>query len=272
MNGMIRGAVFDLDDTLLRDDLSISPYTVDVFHRLSQAGFRLIAASGRAKMSMLPYVERLGCVDLYISCNGAELWDPKADRLLHQETFSAELGRRIADFGESRGVYAQTYEGDSFYFNYPCVYADRYARTSLLKGVCVGDLRVFIREPRTKILMMAEESQIAAMLTEARELFRGEASVTCSKPWFLEFNPPGATKGLALGQAAETLGLDAGSFVAFGDSLNDLPMLEAAGRAVTVANGWPQLREVCHDVCLSNQEDGVARYLAEHFLSGEAKV
>jgi len=271
MSTELKGAVFDLDDTLLHDDLSISSYTVEVFHRLSETGFRLIAASGRAKMSMLPFVEQLGCLDLYISCNGAEIWDPKTDVRLHQVTFSTELGRRIAAFGEEHGVYAQTYEGEYFYFNYPCAYADRYAAASMLKGQCVGDLRQYIREPRMKILMMAEEEKIAAMLVEARERFRGEASVTCSKPWFLEFNPPDATKGLALRRAAEALGLKAGDFVAFGDSLNDLPMLEAAGLGVMVSNGWPELRKTCREVCRSNQEDGVARFLAERVLHEEAK-
>ena len=67
----LKAAAFDLDDTLLRDDLSISGFTRDVFRRLSEAGFRLIAASGRSRMSILPFVEQLGCICLYIACNGA---------------------------------------------------------------------------------------------------------------------------------------------------------------------------------------------------------
>ena len=61
-------------------------------------------------------------------------------------------------------------------------------------------------------------------------------------------------------------------FVAFGDSLNDLAMLQAAGRSVAVANGRPDILAVCDDICPSNQEDGVARYLAEHFLGEEAQA
>ena len=43
----IKAAAFDLDDTLLRSDLSVSPYTLEVFRRLHAAGFRFVAASGR---------------------------------------------------------------------------------------------------------------------------------------------------------------------------------------------------------------------------------
>ena len=264
---LLKAAAFDLDDTLLRDDLSISAYTVDVFHRLSAAGFLLIAASGRSEKSILPFVRRLGCICLYIACNGAEIYDGPTETLLHAESFSTELALEIADFGAEYDCYAQTYAGDKFYFNQYSEYATRYADASMLKGVYVGDLRKFIREPRSKILMMADEEQISRMLAAARQRFAGRASVTCSKPYFLEFNPLLATKGIALAFAARRLGIRTDEIVAFGDSLNDLPMLQAAGRSVVVANGRPDVKPLCDEVCLSNQEDGVARYLAEHFLS-----
>lgn len=265
----IRAAAFDLDDTLLRDDLSISGYTKDVFRRLHESGFLLIAASGRSEKSILPFVQQLGCICLYIACNGAEIYDGPTEKLLHAEAFSAELALEICDFGAEYNCYAQTYAGDKFYFNQYSGYATRYASASMLKGVYVGDLRQFIREPRSKILMMADNDQISRMLVEARQRFAGRASVTCSKPYFLEFNPLRATKGIALEFAAGYLGIRTDEIVAFGDSLNDLPMLQAAGRSVVVANGRPDVKPLCDEICRSNQEDGVARYLAEHFLSGE---
>ena len=139
----------------------------------------------------------------------------------------------------------------------------------MLKGVYVGDLRQFIREPRSKILMMAEEETVAQMLVLARKRFDGRVSVTCSKPYFLEFNPLTATKGIALRKAAELLGLAPENFIVFGDSLNDLSMLKIAGVSVAVSNGRPEIRSACDAVCLSNEEDGVARCLAEKILKGE---
>ena len=268
-SGVLKAAAFDLDDTLLRDDLSVSAFTADVFRRLAGTGFLLIAASGRSKMSILPFVEKLGCICMYIACNGAEIYDGPTGRLLHAESFSADLAHEIAAFGAEYDCYAQTYAGDKFYFNHHSVYAERYAAASMLQGVCVGDLRDFIREPRSKILMMADDDQIARMLSEARVRFAGRVSVTCSKPYFLEFNPLRATKGIALGFAAKRLGICTEEIVAFGDSLNDLSMLQAAGRSVAVANGRPDVKPLCDEVCLSNQEDGVARYLSDHILTGE---
>ncbi len=265
----LKAAAFDLDDTVLRDDLTISARTLKTFIRLHEAGFVLVAASGRTLMSMKPFTDLIGCVSLCIASNGALIWDPSDCRVLHRETFSVELCHEIVQFGNEFHCYEQTYSDDRFYFNEVSDYSRRYAAVSMLPGECVGDLSAFIREPRSKILMMADEQLISHMLILARKRFEGRASVTCSKPYFLEFNPLSATKGVALGKTADILGLSPEDFVAFGDSLNDLAMLQAAGRSVAVANGRPDILAACDDICPSNQEDGVARYLADHILGEE---
>ena len=268
----LKAVSFDLDDTLLHTDLSISPFSVSVFQRLSRQGISIIPASGRAQLSMKPYVEQLGCAALYISCNGAEIWKGDTHQLLYQVLLPEELTLEIAEFAEAHDCYAQVYEGDGFYYNRHGEFADRYACSARLTGHYVGDLRRFIREPRNKILMIAEESRIAAMLQEARARFGGRASVTCSKPCYLEFNPLNATKGNAVRWAASYLKISTSGLIAFGDSLNDLSMLQEAGCAVTVANGWKEIVPYCDAVCASNDEDGPARYLDEHFPDQEARI
>lgn len=261
----VRAVAFDLDDTLLRDDRSISDETVETLRILRDCGLQILPVSGRTRMSMKPFVDRLGCVSLFIACNGAEIWDQERNVLLRQETFSAELGREIARFGNDRGCYMQTYAGDGFFYNRDCDWSEGYASSSSLKGVCVGNLAEFIREPRSKILMMDSPEKIAVMLQEAREQFQGRLTVTCSKPYFLELNALRATKGIALAWISAKLGFTPENVMAFGDSLNDLSMLESAGWSVVVANGREELKTVCTSVCPSNQEDGVARFLRETF-------
>ena len=268
----IRAAVFDLDDTLLHDDLSISPRTLEVFHRLHSSGFIFVAASGRTLMSMKPFTDRIGCVSLCIACNGALIWDPLSAKVLHRETFSAALGQEIARFGNEFGCYAQTYTDDHFYFNHVCDYSMQYSEVSMLSGECVGDLEVYIQEPRSKILMIADESKITGMMSIAHDRFDGRVAVTSSKPYFLEFNPLNATKGIALEKTAALLGLSVKDFAAFGDSFNDLSMLRVAGRSVAVSNARREIRSACDDVCLSNQEDGVALYLNDILHKEEAPV
>ena len=60
------------------------------------------------------------------------------------------------------------------------------------------------------------------------------------------------------------LGLKPENFAVFGDSLNDLPMLRIAGLSVAVANARPEVIAGCDQVWLSNNEDGVARFLEQY--------
>ena len=132
----------------------------------------------------------------------------------------------------------------------------------------MGDLEAYIARPTPKILMMDDPTRIAALMAEAREAFGDRVSLTCSKPYFLEVNPPRATKGNALCWCANHFGFSMERLLAFGDSLNDLSMLLAAGRGVAVQNAREDVRARIATVCGSNQQDGVAHYIDQYVLSG----
>lgn len=56
--------------------------------------------------------------------------------------------------------------------------------------------------------------------------------------------------------------LGAARVVAFGDNLNDLPMLRAADMACVVKNGLPEAKAQADEVIGGNDEDGVAMAIA----------
>lgn len=265
----MKAIMFDLDDTLLRDDRTISDYTVQVLREAASRGIHVIPASGRAKHSMEGFVKQLGCASMFVSCNGAEVWTPEGEPM-HQTLMSPEIARETAVFVQERGCYAQVYGGEYFYYNMEGAWARSYAEATLLKGVYVGDLTRWITAPTAKLLVMDEPERVARFLLEGRARFAGRLSVSCSKPYFLEFNPIEATKGNALRFCADRLGITPGDVVAFGDSLNDMSMLETAGLGVAMGNARQDVKERCAAVCLTNQEDGVARYVQR--LLEEAKV
>lgn len=258
---------FDLDDTLLRDDRTISPYTLSVLRRAAERGIRVIPASGRTRDSMRGYVDQIGCASCFIACNGAEVWSPDKE-LLMQELLDTPLAREAARFAKARGCYAQTYAEDCFFYNQEGDWAHAYAESSELRGVYVGDLEAYIAQPTPKILMMDTPERVAELMEEARAAFGGRVSLTCSKPYFLEVNPPRATKGNALRWCAGHLGFSMAHLLAFGDSLNDLSMLLAAGHGVAVENAREDVKAQLDTVCGSNQRDGVARYIDQYVLSG----
>lgn len=264
----VRAIAFDLDDTLLRDDRSISDYTCRVLREAANRGITIIPASGRTSKSMRSFVERIGCAAYYVCANGAEVRD-RNGQVLMQELLSVEVAREAAAFAEFHGSYAQVYDEERFYFSRQDHYADEYAASSSLPGVYVGDLTAFITRPTPKLLMMDDPDRIAVMMREASGQLAGRAAVTCSKPYFLEVNPVRATKGNALRWCAEHFGFAMEELLAFGDSLNDMSMLTAAGRGVAMANAREDVKALIPAHCLTNEQDGVADYIDKYVLREE---
>ena len=65
---------------------------------------------------------------------------------------------------------------------------------------------------------------------------------------------------------AEISGISLEDAVAFGDDLNDIEMLKLCGTGVAVANAIPQVLEAADEITLSNDDDGLAKWLADHVL------
>ena len=80
--------------------------------------------------------------------------------------------------------------------------------------------------------------------------------------YWLEIMPRKATKANAIVKLKEILGCD--RVVSFGDAMNDLPMFCISEECYAMANAVEDLKAVATDVILSNNEDGVAKWLVEN--------
>lgn len=66
-------------------------------------------------------------------------------------------------------------------------------------------------------------------------------------------------KGTAVHRLCAYLGVDPADTVAFGDSMNDREMLEAAMFGICMGNGNPTLQQLAQMVCPPLAEDGLHR-------------
>ena len=65
-------------------------------------------------------------------------------------------------------------------------------------------------------------------------------------------------KGKGVRIVAETFGFDIADTIGFGDSMNDLEMIETVGTSVCMDNGSPSLKEISDIVCPAVEKDGLA--------------
>ncbi len=70
-------------------------------------------------------------------------------------------------------------------------------------------------------------------------------------------------KGRGIRKVAEYFDLPIEDTIGFGDSMNDLEMIETVGTSVCMANGANALKEIADIVCDSVEDDGLAKAFAE---------
>jgi Cof subfamily protein (haloacid dehalogenase superfamily) len=252
----------DLDDTLLREDLSVSEGNKRALAEAESRGIRLVLASGRNIFSMRHYASLLGLDgpgDYLICSNGAEILESQSGKVVDLRLLPPELCREVAAAIEERGFPWHMYDGGKIYVNRLNPWAEHDSNMTGQPTIRIDDGEELFAKGQVKFVVPGEPAAIAGLLKELTALFDGRAEVFTSKPYFLEVLPLEADKGAALGRLADKLGIAMDRVMAIGDAMNDYSMIKAAGWGCAPANAQPAIKTVARFVSdRSNEEDAVA--------------
>ncbi|MBM7853649.1 Cof subfamily protein (haloacid dehalogenase superfamily) [Desulfohalotomaculum tongense] len=256
-----------MDDTLLDSDLNISPRVIEAVRKVREKGIHITLATGRMFCSAKPYAQKLGINLPLITYQGALVKNALSEEVLLHRPVPLELARRVVAKIKEYRYHINVYIDDTLYVEKITPEAEIYARISGIKAHPVGDLLQFLQQPPTKVLAVASEREIDELQREVKPLFGEQLHITKSKPQFLEFSHPRATKGDALAMLAEHFGVQRHQVMAIGDGDNDVEMLRYAGMGVVVGNAREEIKALAGYVAPSNDEDGVAEALEKLVLN-----
>ncbi len=263
----------DLDDTLLRHDLSISDRTVQTLERCAERGILPVLASGRSPEAMAPYARRIGLdvmPSYIIANNGSQILRSNTFDSIYERFIPTDIAIEAFRLCEDAGLSCHIYERDMMYVSKETEYSQQDFNLSGLKPVVPDDYEQIIRKGVYKLVIPGDPEYIVAVEAELKVLFEGRATIFVSKPYFMEILPIGAGKGEALKELAEDmLRIPSERVMAFGDSMNDESMLRYAPISVAMKNSRPEiLRLARHVTERTNDEDGLAYFLEKHVLDG----
>ncbi|MDR1747476.1 MAG: Cof-type HAD-IIB family hydrolase [Spirochaetaceae bacterium] len=274
----------DLDDTLLKSDLSISDYTVETLRKAAEQGIYIVIASGRADNAILPSVRRLELAGTeqgryIIGQNGTSITDLHTRQPVYTRVLPGDIAVRAYEIASENTIPSHIYDGDIIYTSMHNRWSAIDAELSGLRLELVEDYPSFIaaraalssREGPSKgvskVVLTGDPDRIQHIQRELKEEFRERATVFTSKPFFLEIMPPGAGKGEALAFLAEKLHIPKERVMAFGDSMNDESMIRYAGSGVAMKNGLPYIQSIARYVTeQTHDEDGIACFIRQHCL------
>jgi Cof subfamily protein (haloacid dehalogenase superfamily) len=254
----------DLDGTLIRSDRTLSDRTARVLDALPVP---LVLVTGRPLRWLMQIYERLAHRPIAVVANGAAVYDPESDEVLHSAPLTTdELAHACRVLREAipDASFAVEIDGGRGLMHEPGHAVGMWERSAL--GRREVELAELVSQPAAKLLIRAGTRDSDEFTTLVAATLEGAYEATHSSlGGLVEISAAGVTKASGLAWVAARLGVDAADTVAFGDMPNDVPMLAWAGRAVAMANAHPAVKEIADEVTRSNNEDGVAAWLEREF-------
>ena len=235
-----KALAFDLDGTLLDYEGTLTPDVEKAVKFMTASGLKVFLVTGRLQPSCEKYWRRLGLDTPMASCNGARVGYPDKPPIFHRPV-SAAARSIIMDIEKANGLYVNYYVDTTVYTVTDAPerqwYTDHFSPVVLaesLEQIAAMDLP-------TKCLCIVPEKDHPAVSAIFQGALGDEADVTASNSRFIELLSAGANKAEGLRQLVAWSGIPIEEFVAVGDGLNDLPMLQAAGFSITFSSGDPRL-------------------------------
>ncbi len=266
--------ISDLDGTLLNSEAKLSNRTISIINQLIENGLLFTIITARSYKSAFELIDQLD-LNLPIGFSyGAIAYDPISKKHLIKNLISENNTNSIFDLftqcelsptlvhtldnsEQYRTYYTEVLDnqGAKHYFH------DRFANNDD-RFKQIGDYTDCPKNNTLEIAIIDKKEKLDPLYRNIRSLpvscaFYAD-SYTPDYNWMAITHDFGNKKWISNWLKKYT---NADKIVAFGDSMNDLLLFEAADEKYIVENGVSELKQQATQIIGSNNEDGVANYL-----------
>jgi Cof subfamily protein (haloacid dehalogenase superfamily) len=251
----LRLAAIDLDGTLLRSDGMISQRSRNAIRAVRDRGVVVVIVTARGPASVTGLAREAGIEGSAVCSNGGLIVDLATGAIVRERLLETATAIQLVHALRERLpgiVFAVEHEAFA--------HEDGFSAWDWQPppGTRVADALELLEDPATKIILRHTGHEVEMVAAVARELAGDSATVVQSSGEAVEVTAVGVNKAAGLADVADEHDIDAADVIAFGDFLNDVPMLAWAGRGVAVANAHPEVLAIADEVTASNDDDGVA--------------
>ena len=266
----------DIDGTLTPAGSNVPPESALKAIRVAQAkGHKVLLCTGR-NLAMLSPLLKYGFDGVvasaggYVEFGGQVIYDcPMSDRqrdialqTLHESGVFCTIEAKDATYGDADlgDFLSQSQGGNSEIQRW---------RAALAGELGIQPMENYDDRPIYKVVFMCRED---SQLDKARAALEEEFLFCCqtvTKPACLngELINRKFDKGKGIQRLCAHLGVDIRDTFGFGDSMNDLEMVQTVGVSVVMENGNEQLKALADYVCPRVEEDGLANAFARYQLA-----
>ena len=259
----------DIDGTLTAPGSNVPPASaLEAIRKAREAGHKVFLCSGR-NYDMLSPLLQYGCFDGIVASSGGYVM--YGDKVLYDCPMTDEQKDTAMRLFKENGVFRTVEardgsfcdEGLSDFLNETSGGNSELLRwrKALEADLGIRPMAEYDGRPIYKVVFMCKDVSQLAPAIEALEkdfffLVQDMAAANCLNGELVNRK---FDKGLGIRRVYEALACDVRDTVGFGDSMNDLEMIQTVGTSVCMANGSPKLQKMSDLVCPAVEEDGLAK-------------
>ena len=267
----------DMDGTLLdsRGQLDL-PRLEKILDQLDQRGVRFVIATGNEIHRMRQLLEHLADRVVLVVANGARIFEN--NELLQAQTWDDDMvDKALAHFKgrECQNQFVVTAMNGGFVkegtvfteldkFMTPEMIEKLYQRMNF-----VDEFDSSLFGGVLKMSMVVGEDRSSSVLQEVNDLFDGRVRAVSSGYGCIDILQDGIHKAWGLEELLKRWNLKPEQIMAFGDSENDIEMLEMAGISYAMENAEERVKEIATEVAPANSQAGVYQVLENWLEKGE---
>ena len=242
-----RAVIVDFDRTLLRTDKTLSARSIRVLQDWQKAGARLFAATARPERAITDYCRAIA-FDAVTTLNGARTITREA---VYENPMPPESAASVlAQLYRVPGTVISAETADGLFAN---------AEIPAWQPDVLADLRVLPERVKIyKVLASHPELPVERIPIS----LPGDTYCTVAEGTLIQVMSRTATKWNGIQQMLSAFGIPAAETVYFGDDNDDIEPIRRCGMGVAVRNALEEVRLAADCVTGSNDEDGVADFLA----------
>lgn len=268
----------DLDGTLLNDSGVISEKSVKILNELLAEDVCFTVSTARTYATVIPMFKDVHLKFPLVLMNGVCIYDPVKRKTLSCCSVSLSVIQKVLSVFREFNVMPMVYfEKDSkLRVEYISLYNK--AQSDYVNSRINFYNKNFVQVENfslseTSLPVYAVYLDKKERVEPIFEKLKGIREISCNfypdnytGNYFLELFCAGFSKLSGAMKVKETLGCD--KIVAFGDNLNDIPLLKAADEGYAVSNACDEVKRHASGVIGKNSEDAVALFLQKRFSDG----
>ena len=270
----------DVDETLAVKN-SVPEYNREAISNLRKIHpeIKFVIATGRPYSLAEKIIKE---IDLYqkeneysICGSGSVIYENKNKKILYVKQLRHDLFQKLFDFGKKFDIFIFFVGLEYFYFYKPTkteierrefekakykILPDDFNLEELLNG-----------EDKIIRLVYCKENAFDYLKSVQNELekvpeFNEVLDIFISSGQYLEINPKGVNKGVAVKWLCDYLKIEKNQTMGIGDSDNDIDMIKNVGFGCAVKGAKENLKKISDYICEKDYDQGAVKEVIEKFL------